>query len=245
MNDQRDTLFKKPRRRGDFAFDAEVAAVFDDMLSRSIPFYTEQQALVRSLARAYWQPGSAVYDLGCSRATALIALAEALPECERLAGYDSSEPMLAKAAEAVSARGLGSRIAVRFADLNCGAGALDLEDAGIVTACWTLQFVRPALRPELLGHIHASLRRGGALIMCEKVTAADSAQERFFVQSYFDYKRAQGYSEQEIKQKEASLEGVLVPLTVDANIAMVREAGFSAVEVFFRWFNFAAFVCVK
>jgi tRNA (cmo5U34)-methyltransferase len=242
---RRDNIFERPREPGDFVFDAEVASVFDDMLARSIPFYAEQQAMVRSLARASWQPGAAVYDLGCSRGTALIELAQALPGCERLVGYDSSEPMLALARETVAARGLERRVEVRFADLSLDARTLPLDGAGIVTACWTLQFVPPRLRPALVSHIREALAPGGALILCEKVAAADRQQERLFTELYFDFKRSQGYSEAEIRHKEAALEGVLVPLTLDDNVELLRKAGFRSVESFFRWFNFAGLIAVR
>src|SRR5215471_10639633 len=51
----RDDLFARTaRRRGDFVFDESVAAVFDDMLERSVPFYVEQQAMIAELAHRHW-----------------------------------------------------------------------------------------------------------------------------------------------------------------------------------------------
>jgi hypothetical protein len=64
-------------RAGAFAFDEDVAAVFDDMLERSIPFYCAQQELIRQLGASLWVPGSSVYDLGCSTGTTLVNLAAA------------------------------------------------------------------------------------------------------------------------------------------------------------------------
>ena len=63
-----DKVFAAPRERvGDFTFNEEVAAVFDDMVDRSVPFYQEIQRMVAELAVDFAQPGSNVYDLGCSR----------------------------------------------------------------------------------------------------------------------------------------------------------------------------------
>ena len=43
----RDDIFDDGKPRGsDFTFDAEVAAVFDNMISRSVPFYAEQQRMI-------------------------------------------------------------------------------------------------------------------------------------------------------------------------------------------------------
>jgi tRNA (cmo5U34)-methyltransferase len=44
---KRDNIFlKTASRNGHFEFNSEVAAVFDDMLIRSIPFY-EQQYMIK------------------------------------------------------------------------------------------------------------------------------------------------------------------------------------------------------
>ncbi len=63
----RDEVYRAERERiGDFKFDRSVAGVFDDMVTRSVPFYTEMQRMTVELTRDFATPGSAVYDLGCS-----------------------------------------------------------------------------------------------------------------------------------------------------------------------------------
>lgn len=47
MNDK---VFAKPIKK-QFEFDEEVAAVFDDMLSRSVPFYKESQKITEFFAK--------------------------------------------------------------------------------------------------------------------------------------------------------------------------------------------------
>jgi tRNA (cmo5U34)-methyltransferase len=54
-----------------------------------------------------------------------------------------------------------------------------------------------------------------------------------------------GYSELEIANKREALENVLVPLTIQENIDLLIEAGFTRVETFFQWFNFVSFVAYK
>jgi tRNA (cmo5U34)-methyltransferase len=63
---ERDEVFSVSEARGsDFEFDSRVAAVFDDMVVRSIPFYQEQQRMIQELGAQLWVPGTDVYDLGC------------------------------------------------------------------------------------------------------------------------------------------------------------------------------------
>src|SRR4051794_2808561 len=68
-----DQVFAEARPRvDDFSFNKEVTAVFDDMLDRSVPFYQEIQRQVAELAVDFAQPGTNVYDLGCSTANSFL-----------------------------------------------------------------------------------------------------------------------------------------------------------------------------
>ena len=65
----RDTLFSAPiARLGDWTFDERVAEVFPDMIQRSVPGYSNIISMIGMLAERFVQPGTQVYDLGCSRA---------------------------------------------------------------------------------------------------------------------------------------------------------------------------------
>ncbi|MGH7893806.1 MAG: carboxy-S-adenosyl-L-methionine synthase CmoA [Candidatus Binatia bacterium] len=232
-------------RRGDFAFDADVADVFDDMVLRSVPLYLEQQAMVAELAARFWTPGTRAYDLGCSTATTLVHLARALEPPVRLVGYDDAHPMLEQAARKVKALRCEDAIELRWADLNADPATLDLTDASVVTLCWTLQFVRPPNRERLVRHIHERLRPRGALLVTEKVLPTDPHVHPWFVELYHDLKRRNAYSELAIARKREALENVLVPYRIDENLALFRRSGFEIVETFFQWYNFAGTLCVK
>jgi tRNA (cmo5U34)-methyltransferase len=242
----RDQVFASTTTRAsDFEFNDEVAAVFDDMLARSIPFYAEQQSIVREVVRKFYRPGTRVYDLGCSTATTLVALATTLGPEARLVGYDHSEPMLARARANVERAGLADRIELRQADLNGDLAGVPLENASVVTVCWTLQFVRPVRREAVVAWINRGLVDGGALVVAEKILTSSSDMNRCFIEFYYDFKRRNGYSEDEILRKREALENVLVPYRVDENVELLRRHGFPGVETFFQWFNFAAFLGLK
>jgi tRNA (cmo5U34)-methyltransferase len=241
----RDRLFRQPGGyAGGFVFDGAVAAVFDDMLQRSIPQYDEQQRMLVELARAFWRPGTSVYDLGCSTATTLINVARALDGPARLVGYDNAPSMLEQAARNIAAHGLADRIELRPGDLNDISGAA-FEHASLVTMCWTLQFVRPLNRDALVRAIHDALVPRGALIVTEKVLANDPAVARLFVDAYHGLKHRNGYTELEIARKREALENVLIPYRVEENRELFRRNGFATVETFFQWYNFVGFLCVK
>lgn len=229
----------------DFEFNEEVAAVFDDMLSRSIPFYHEQQGLIEEIARQFYVPGSTVVDLGSSTGTTLIRLSNSLGSDCMLTGYDSSRPMIERANRKISEASLGERITIKYGDLNDKPDDLEISHASIVTLCWTLQFVHPLKRDALVKRIYQGLVDGGVLIVTDKILTNDSNMNRFFVDFYYDFKRRNGYSEEEINKKRESLENVLIPFRVDENIELFKRNGFQMTETFFQWYNFAGFLCVK
>lgn len=243
---KRDQVFSGTSARGsDFEFDEEVAAVFDDMLVRSVPFYLEQRLLIEEIAQKFWLKRTTVYDLGCSTATALIRLAKTMEPIAHFVGYDNSEPMLQHAREKVEADGLQDRIELRYADLNNDLSRISLENASVVTMCWTLQFIRPLKRDALIRRIYQNMVDGGALIVTDKILTNDSNMNRFFIDFYYNFKRRTGYSEEEILRKREALENVLVPYRVDENFELFHRNGFTIAETFFQWYNFAGFLCVK
>jgi tRNA (cmo5U34)-methyltransferase len=243
---KRDQLFLvTTARTSDFRFDEEVAGVFDDMLVRSIPLYLEQQHMVQETAKRLWIPGAEVFDLGCSTGTTLENLCRELEGAQRLTGYDSSAPMLERARTRLREAGFEERVELRLADLNGDLADLRLENAGLVTMCWTLQFIRPLRRDALIRRIYEGLVENGALIVTEKVLTANSHMNRFFVDLYYDFKQRNGYSEEEILRKREALENVLVPYRIDENVDLFRSSGFQIVETFFQWYNFVGFLCVK
>jgi tRNA (cmo5U34)-methyltransferase len=242
---KRDEIFRDPnRQRNDFVFDAGVAEAFDDMLDRSVPHYREQQQMICSLGQSLWRKETVLYDLGCSNGNTLVGLGQELPAA-RLVGYDNSVPMLQQAQGNLAAHGLSDRIELRHADLNGELSNMPLENAGMVTLCWTLQFVRPLRRDNLIRWIYEALADEGALIVTEKILTGNGHMNRFFIDLYYDFKRQRGYSDLEIARKREALENVLVPYRLDENVDLFRRNGFQIVEPFFQWFNFAGFLCIK
>ena len=237
----RDNIFQHIDKKSDFTFNDQVAEVFDDMVHRSVPLYeTVIDAIVR-LLNHHFTDDLTVYDLGCSTGTTLIELAKRLDQRPlQLIGIDNAPPMLEKA----------RRKAAMFRKTDCLRFIRDditscpLPDVDAVICNYTLQFIRPPLRRMMAERLYQALRPGGILIICEKVLAAGSFHHPF-IDIYHDFKREQGYSELEIAGKREALENVLIPFTVDENLTLLRNAGFSQVEIFCKWFNFAAFVALK
>lgn len=57
----KDEVFRQPyAKSSDFKFTSKVAAVFDDMVNRSVPFYEEIQRMIAELAADHAQENTNV-----------------------------------------------------------------------------------------------------------------------------------------------------------------------------------------
>jgi len=234
MNDK---VFTKPIKK-QFEFDEEVAAVFDDMLSRSVPFYEQSQEITRFFALKALEEGGIMYDLGCSTASLLISIAKQNSKA-KLIGLDNSEAMLEQAAK--KAHAFNAEIELLNADIL----EYKYEKADVFVSNYTLQFIRPLVREELVKKISDALNKDGVFIFSEKVISHHPKLNKDLIEHYYEFKKQQGYSEFEISQKREALENVLVPYSEEENIKMAKNAGFSHCEVVFRWANFATFIAIK
>jgi tRNA (cmo5U34)-methyltransferase len=240
-----DRLFARPRPRiDDFNFGKETAAVFDDMLDRSVPFYGEIQRMTAELVGDFAAEGTAIYDLGCSTCTSFLQIAKFLPAGvnPRFVGLDSSPEMLEIARRKLTDAGFPYEYELRCADLDRD---IEVRDASVVLLVLTLQFVRPLQRERLIRRIAQGLTENGCLILVEKVLGESSTFNRLFIKHYYEMKKRNGYSDLEIAQKREALENVLIPYRLEENRELLRSQGFQHVDVFFKWYNFCGMLAMK
>jgi tRNA (cmo5U34)-methyltransferase len=238
-----DTLFDEASTAvRDFAFDSRVASVFDDMVDRSVPFYSEIQRMVAEMAADYMVEGTRVYDLGCATGTTIAAMASATRKAVRFVGIDNSRDMLDKCESKLLLAGIDHVLECQLGDLN---GPLDISNASVMTLVLTLQFVRPLHRDALMRAVYNGLNEQGCLLLVEKVLGENSTFNRQFIEYYYHMKRRHGYSEIEIAKKREALENVLIPYTLTENRQMLERCGFRHADVFFKWYNFCGLIAVK
>ena len=228
--------------RRDFKFNSQVVKVFDDMVTRSVPFYIEIQRMMTELAKDIVPEHGVVYDLGCSTGTTFLNLDAVLPESVKFVGIDNSQAMLDQCRDNLREAGVTREVELRYGDLDTG---VEMPDASLVVLCLTLQFVRPLYRERLVQSVYDQLNDNGAVFLIEKVLGESSMFNRLFIDYYYDFKRRNDYSDMEIAQKRESLENVLIPYKLEENRELLRQVGFRFVDVFFKWYNFTGVVAVK
>lgn len=239
----RDAIYANPLDAiAAFAFDERVVQVFPDMIQRSVPGYATIIAMTGVLAERYAQPGSRVYDLGCSLGASTLAMRAQLGgrDC-RIVAVDNAAAMIERCRAVIATDAGQAPVELLQADI-CD---VPIEDASVVVLNFTLQFVPQAAREALLGRIGAGMRPGGVLVLSEKIRFEDPHLQELNTDLHHAFKRANGYSELEIAQKRSALENVLVPETIADHQQRLRRAGFGSVDVWFQCFNFASLVAIR
>lgn len=224
----------------DFVFDDAVAAVFPDMIKRSVPGYPAIINMIQLLAQRYAQPDSLLVDLGCSlgASSAALALGSEGRGC-RVIGVDNAPAMLARAQASLAAR--HPNIEWRCSDVRNA----ELDGASIVVLNFTLQFLPLDERSTLLRRIQEGLRPGGILILSEKISGKDALEDELLTDMHHAFKRANGYSQLEISRKRSALENVLVPERLAAHRLRLDKTGFARSNLWFQCFNFVSLIAHK
>ncbi len=239
---RKDDIFLDREWNGGFQFNRRVAEVFDDMLKRSVPCYSQVIEMTARILENFLISGDRVYDLGSSTGTTLIELARRLEHLKlKFTGFDNSAAMVEKATLKAEIYSKKERLKFKKKDIT----DLDLHQGGAIILNYTMQFVSPEIRKDFLTKIHGFLRPGGVLVMSEKVILSNPALNSGFVEFYHDFKRSMGYSEIEISNKREALENVLIPFTAEENLTLMKTAGFTNAQPFFQWFNFVSFMGIR
>lgn len=243
MRSGKDNLYASPL--GDvpaFRFDQSVVDVFPDMIRRSVPGYETIINLTGELAARFVQPGSSVYDLGCSLGASSLAIIE---QCQVdsacIVLVDNSQAMLDQCRNNLDRKRASFQLDYQLADIR----DITVENASIVVMNFTLQFIPRTDREALLKKIFAGLNPGGCLLLSEKLSFEPQALDQLLSDLHHQFKRAHGYSDLEISQKRDSLEEILIPETLQTHVERLRSCGFGSVSSWFQCFNFCSLIAIK
>lgn len=226
-------------------FGRDVAECFPNMLERSIPGYVQMRELTFAVGEKYLRKDgkiSNIVDIGCSNGLSIYPFLQKYGARIRSFLVDNSEAMI----EAVNKEYSGW--------ISCGAMQTYCCDitkqypqtiADLTLLVLSLQFVPIEERQQLLKKIYNHTEKGGAIILVEKVQGEDAEMDDLLTDCYYAQKRANGYSDTQIIEKRRSLRGVLVNLKPEWNEELLRDAGFTNIQMFWRHLNFCGWVAKK
>ncbi len=238
-----DKIYSTPQNKvKDFVFDEAVVDVFPDMIQRSVPGYHTIISTIGHLAREYAQVDSNVYDLGCSLGAATLAMRRSIEAANcRIVAVDTSTAMVERCQ--LHLKNFKSDIETQV--INADASELDIENASVVVLNFTLQFIEPDKRDQLIGKIYQGLKPGGILIVSEKLRFDVPKIHETLDELHLDFKRAHGYSELEISQKRTAIENVMLTDTLAQHYQRFEQAGFQQFSQWYQCFNFTSMLAIK
>lgn len=229
-------------------FNESVTNCFENMLERSIPEYNTMRNIVFNLGCEIIDKSiknnevANILDIGCSNGLSLESFINKYGLFAKYKGIDISPPMIKQAR-------------CRFENyIDCGVVNIENIDLrrdfpegayNLITSILTVQFTPIEYRQGIIKNIYDGLTNNGAFIMVEKVLGNSNEINNIMINTYLKMKKDNGYTEEQIEKKRTSLEGVLVPLTSNWNIDLLKQAGFKKVDVFWRWMNFEGYIAIK
>lgn len=209
-----------------WSFADQTAKNFDQHINKSVPFYAQGHQIICDLSDFFITNNSTCYELGCSTGELSIQLAQHNShKSASFIGVDIEEEMVKFANEKKQLK--IKKTANSQCDFICDdILQIEYQSADMIIAYYTVQFIRPSQRQQLIDLIYRSLNWGGALLLFEKVRANDARFQDITSSLYNDYKIAQGYTAEEIFAKTRSLKGILEPFSTQGNMDLLKRAGF-------------------
>ena len=225
-------------KNANWKFSGEMVDNFEKHVAKSVPLYDEGHDLILNISDYFVKNDSICYELGSSAGTLLNKLATKHDfRDSKFIGIEVEKDMVKKANELYQ----NHNLSFICDDIN----TINYEKSDLFLSYYTIQFIHPKLRQELVNNIYESLNWGGAFIMYEKVRANDARFQDIITSLYTEFKMKQGYNEKEIMSKALSLKGVLEPFSTQGNIDMLKRAGFVDIITIQKYMNFEGFLAIK
>ena len=225
-------------QNANWKFNGSMVEHFEEHVAKSVPLYNEGHELIAKLSDYFVKDDSVCYELGSSAGTLSNKLAKRHSfRAAKFVGIEIEDDMVNKANELYK----NTNLSFTCDDMT----TVTLDKADLIVSYYTIQFIHPKLRQELINKIYDSLNWGGAFILYEKVRANDARFQDIISNLYMEYKLDQGYSPEEIISKAKSLKGVMEPFSTEGNIDMLKRAGFVDILSVQKYMNFEGFLVIK
>ena len=230
--------------KGKWEFNADVSKCFADMIARSIPDFWTMRDLVVSLTLQHLDSikskRKTILDIGCSTGESLSHYVN-LKDVSVI-GIDNSSDMI-KECKMLYPNDVYKNVHIFENDIK--NFPIPKNQYHIIQSILTLQFIPINYRQEIIENIYNGLNSNGCFIFVEKCLPNNVETAKRYREIYHNIKEKNGYTQEQILAKEKSLENVLIPLTYDWNIEMLKNAGFKKIDCFWKCLNFCGFIAFK
>jgi tRNA (cmo5U34)-methyltransferase len=220
-------------------FSGDVVNIFDKHIKSSVPLYKEGHDIIAELSDFFLAEQSICYEIGSSTGTLIRKIANRHKDKKKakFIGLEIEKDMINKS--------IKNGIEDNLSFLNKDIVTYKLDTCDMVVSYYTIQFIHPKFRQDVINNIYNSLNWGGVFVFFEKVRASDARFQDITTSLYTEYKLSNGYSSEEIIGKARSLKGVLEPFSTQGNVDMLKRAGFSDILTIMKYVSFEGFIAIK
>lgn len=225
---------------GAWTFGDGVEEKFDEHVKKSVIGYDLSHKIITLLSDNFVHNSSTIIDLGCSTGSLTRSIYKRHHHKDiNIIGFDLEEGMINKANLLSKAKSMeidyrqGNIIEVEFPN-----------KVDMIISTYTIQFVLPRSRQDLINKIYNSLNWGGGFFLFEKVRGPDARFQDYINQAYMNFKLA-NFTPDEIVKKSNSLSGVMEPFSSEGNLGLLKRAGFTDVCTVAKYLCFEGFLAIK
>ncbi|MCR5468897.1 MAG: class I SAM-dependent methyltransferase [Lachnospiraceae bacterium] len=191
---------------------------YDEHMKRDIKGAKEFYGYTASLLPK--KEGAHILDLGCGTGLELEEYFKLNPEA-KITGIDLSESMLAE---------LKKKFADKDVSVICGSyfdEPLGTEKYDSAVSVESLHHFERSLKLDLYKKLHAALKHDGVFVLTDYFAESEALEVEYF-ENLKNLKIEQGISDGEFYHYDT-------PLTVEHEMEVLREAGFSDVKIMKNW----------
>jgi len=215
--------------------DPKAIADYETHTQRLVPGFADMQRMAALLMAERAPPDGRVLVVGAGGGLELKAFAQLHPAWH-FDGVDPSAEMLRLAERTLGP--LAGRVQLH-------QGYVDAAPAGpfdAATCLLTLHFTTQEERLRTLQQIHRRLKPGAPLVAMHFSFAQEQGQRSLWLSRYAAFATSSGVDAEKARAAAAAIDERLCILAPDQDEALMREAGFSSVEVFYVGLAFRGWV---
>ena len=219
-----------------FATDQEG---FDNHIDKSVRGYSHLWGDILSLSKYFVEDYTQVVDIGCSTGKLLKGMIEQNQKHIPHAQYTGIEIEEDFYGDYTFDENKYSQLSYYKGDVR----DYSFNNCSLVTSIFSLQFMPPKDRLDVVKKVYDGLNKGGAFIFSEKTFSCDPKIQDMMTFTFYDYKR-KNFTDKEILDKEVQLRHMMKLNTKTEIYDMFNKAGFE-VHNFWQNFNFMGAIALK
>ncbi len=220
------------------------AAAFDEGVRQTVPFYEAIQRQTLDLVKTLKSDPACWLDTGCGTGY-LVELAAPLFPQTHFVLADPSAAMLEQARQRLGRRpDLGVDILPPMPSEMLGAWQPKTRPQ-VISALLCHHYLQPAQRTRAVQTCFDLLDSGGLFVVFEIIEAATPEGNAIGLKRWGNFELEAGRPASAVEAHLGRFKVDVLPLTVEAHVALLRSAGFQTVEHFWLSYMHAGFYAIK